>query len=180
VASTPAWTHPTGFTGGPCATLASTQSALGPTSLAATTEAWAALERALAAGGPPQDAAQAGSLRDAIADTRRDLCVVVGHDWKSLSDRLAQAINDNIIALVALGWPKPSDYAPTGMHDPAGLPMDQRLAVCRKGLASPAPHGPLVAWVGFDNAHLDAPYAKRGPLELWPGTAYPDGLTRGP
>jgi hypothetical protein len=196
--------------------LASTQSALGSATLAATTKAWAALERALVAGGPPQDAAQAGPLRDAIADTRRalgdpavrqaawddaleahqddadpessearirvlaDLCVVVGHDWKSLSDRLAQAINDNIIALVALGWPQPTDYAPTGMHDPAGLPMDQRLAVCRKGLASAAPYGPLVAWVGFDNAHLDAPYAQRGPLELWPGAAVPDGPTRGP
>jgi hypothetical protein len=196
--------------------LASTQSALGPTTLAVTTEGWAALERALAASRPPRDAAQAEPLRDAIAVIRRalsepavrqaawddalnahkddadpersearirvlgDLCAFVGHDWKSLSDRLAQAINDNIIALVALGWPKPTDYAPTGMHDPAGLPMHQRLAVCRKGLASAAPYGPLVAWVGFDNAHLDAPYAKRGPMELWPGSAVPDGLTRGP
>lgn len=57
--------------------------------------------------------------------------------------------------------------------------MDERLALCRSGVAHPGRRADLAVRVAFDNAHTPEPYTALGAVETWAGSAYPDVVLSG-
>ncbi len=100
-----------------------------------------------------------------------------GHSYREIADTLAEALNDDVLALAELG----ADIRePTSLEDrDAGYSVEQRLAACRDGLRRPARSGAVVAWLIFEDAFLPHGYVKVGPLEFFSGRDYPASLRGG-
>lgn len=108
-----------------------------------------------------------------------DVMRLAGHDWAFASETLAGGINDNLIDLAEMGHPIPGDVEIKTLHDPAGLELDTRLRLCRAYVAREPWTGSLAAWVAFERAFLPEQYCRIGPVELWDGATYPDGVIHG-
>jgi hypothetical protein len=97
--------------------------------------------------------------------------------WSSLSRTLIAVLMDRLHKISALVDYDLSDKDQEA--DLAGLPLDDRIALCRQVLTEQPERGDLTVWLAFENARLHQNYLKVGPVEFFAGQVWPDAIREG-
>lgn len=100
-----------------------------------------------------------------------------GGNWKSMHRTLRSILTnrlDSISAIVDRELPSRDEKA-----ELAGLSVDERIEICRDLLSAQPERGVLTVWVGFQNAKLHKQHLAIGPVEFFPGQAWPEAIEQG-
>ncbi len=100
-----------------------------------------------------------------------------GGNWASMHRKLTSILTDDLsLIAVAVDRELPHKNEKAGL---AGLTVDERVQLCSDGLSAQPERGDLTVWVGFQNAFLHQPYLAIGPVEFFPGQAWPAAIEQG-
>lgn len=100
-----------------------------------------------------------------------------GGNWASMHRKLTSILMDDLTLIsMTHNYELPNKDEKTGL---AGLTVDERIQLCSEILGAQPEHGNLTVWVGFQNAFLHQPYLKIGPVEFFPGQAWPAAIEQG-
>jgi hypothetical protein len=97
----------------------------------------------------------------------RSFVVGASHDWDERAKLVVDALADRVRAQVGVGASPPDD-AGTWL-EPAGLTLDQRLAIAVKLLEAEPRRVDAIVWLAYANATVNPFYLKKGPLEFYDG-----------
>jgi hypothetical protein len=104
----------------------------------------------------------------------RSFVVRAGHDWTECAKIVLDALADRLNAQVAAGAERPTD--PSAWIRPAGMTLDERLALAKQLLSSEPPRGDVVVWLAYANAAIDRFYLSKGPLDFYDSRIWPAAL----
>ncbi len=97
----------------------------------------------------------------------RGIVELRGHDWEQHASRLAGVVNDFYYELKRAGAELEGE--PKRLSESAGVPIEERLKLCR-GLVRESPSaGTVAVWLVFANADLGTFYVKRDAIEFFNG-----------
>lgn len=104
----------------------------------------------------------------------RSFVVRAGHDWTECAKLVLDALADRLSAQVAAGAERPTD--PSAWIRPAGMTLDDRLALAKRLLSAEPPRGDVVVWLAYANATIDGFYLSKGSLEFYDWRIWPVAL----
>jgi hypothetical protein len=104
----------------------------------------------------------------------RELVEHAGLDWKRTSDRLDAVLEDRHEAVTPLADELPADSGET-----AGLPEERRLALCGELIGREPGREARVVWLVVDHSAIPEPWISVGPIDIYAGALWPDGLKAG-
>lgn len=88
-----------------------------------------------------------------------------GHDWQERVRRVEDALSDRQVALLEAGTI--TDLDAKSLMNPAGMCLEDRLALAQDFLAAAPKRGNFVVWLAYANASVEPVYLKRGPIEFY-------------
>jgi hypothetical protein len=122
---------------------------------------------------------------DEDAETRerriRQLCEFVtirGAEWRSIARRIKGLLFNERLAFVETGVLQPPDDS-AGWQVSADFALELRLDYVSDVLRKPSEKGELIGWACFAPASLGVEYARRGAVELFSDTLWPEGIIHG-
>jgi hypothetical protein len=108
--------------------------------------------------------------------TLRQIIELAGFSYRGLTGRIAAALNDDAFSLIELG--APIDTPEALNQRAAGMSVDERWEICRRGVTQPPYQRSVIAWLIFENAYIFRPI-RLGPVEFFSGRGYPETLRQG-
>jgi hypothetical protein len=139
-----------------------------PLSLAAWADVRAAFE----------DAAVSASICELRILQFAELVRQRGGDWRVSAAEVSAILRDDAIVLARRGAIE-EPAAEAQWREPAGVSLDERLAVAEKAIGDDPPRGEMIGWVCFAEAWVPEQYLDAGGVEFYSDQAWPDGIRQG-